>query len=78
MFQLILFQIIILNSKKYLYIMDINLLSDILFSNVVSHSVGCLVAFLRVFFKKIFIYLAAPGLNCSMQDLRSLFGMQDF
>ena len=45
----ILFQIILLSFKNYLYVIDISLLSDILFANVVSHSVGCLFAFLRVF-----------------------------
>ena len=45
----ILFQIILLSCKNYLYVIDISLLSDILFANVVSHSVGCLFAFLRVF-----------------------------
>ena len=48
----ILFQIILLSCKNYLYVIDISLLSDILFANVVSHSVGCLFAFLRVFLKK--------------------------
>ena len=48
----ILFQIILFSCKNYLYILDISLLSDILFANVVSHSVGCLFAFLRVFLKK--------------------------
>ena len=51
----LLFQIILLSCKNYLCVIDISLLSDTLFANVVSHSVGCLFAFLRVFLKNIYL-----------------------
>ena len=81
----ILFQIILLSCKNYLYVIDISLLSDILFANVVSHSVGCLFAFLRVFLKKYLftwlyqvlvaacrildLYLACRIFSCTRWDL---------
>ena len=37
---------LLLNYKVFLYILDINPLSDTLFANVFSHSVGCLLTFL--------------------------------
>ena len=38
-----------LNYMNFWYILDINLLADILFVNIFSHSVGCLFVLLLVF-----------------------------
>ena len=55
---------LLFNFKSSLYILNTNPLSDTWFSNIISHSVGCLFTFLMVFFEAQFFNSDKVQLIC--------------